>query len=116
MSGIFSDRALRTMAAVASALSISFGCKVGPNYQTPRVETSGSFSNATTQSMGGARTSPTTKQSVVDAQSGPWIDWWTKFNDPQLDSLVTRALAANHELAIARARVQRARAMERIAK
>src|SRR6266566_8458445 len=61
-------------------------------------------------------TSPTTKHSVVDAQSAPWVDWWTKFNDPQLDSLVTRALAANHELAIARARVQEARAMERIAK
>src|SRR5260221_3663275 len=61
-------------------------------------------------------TSPTTKQSVVDTQSAPWIDWWTKFNDPQLDSLVTRALKANHELAVATARVNEARAAERVAK
>jgi multidrug efflux system outer membrane protein len=101
-------RALRMTAAIMSALLISFGCKVGPNYKAPRVETPGSFANA--------QASPTTKQSVVDAQSAPWVEWWTKFNDPQLDSLVARALAANHELAIARARVQEARAMERIAK
>src|SRR6266566_5952611 len=107
-------RAPRMAAAVASALLISFGCKVGPNYQSPRVETPGSFSNATAQAASGPSTSPTTKHSVVDAQSAPWIDWWTKFNDPQLDSLVSRALTANHELAIARARVQEARAMERI--
>lgn len=109
-------RALQITAGTASGLLVSFGCKVGPNYQAPRVETPGSFSNATAQAAGGPSTSPTMKQSVVDAQSAPWIDWWTKFNDPQLDSLVTRALAANHELAIARARVQEARAMERIAK
>jgi NodT family efflux transporter outer membrane factor (OMF) lipoprotein len=102
-------------AGIASSLLISFGCKVGPNYQAPRVETPGSFSNATAQRASGPSTSPTTKRSVVDAQSGPWIDWWTKFNDPQLDSLVRRALAANHELAIAQARVQEARAIERIA-
>src|SRR5216683_1606841 len=109
-------RALRMTAVVPLALFISFGCKVGPNYRAPRVETPGSFSNATAHAAGGPSTSPTTKQSVVDAQSAPWIDWWTKFNDPQLDSLVARALKANHDLAIARARVQEARAMERIAK
>jgi multidrug efflux system outer membrane protein len=116
MSGTFPAHASRMTAAITLALLISFGCKVGPNYQAPRVETPGSFSNATAQAASGPSTSLTTKQSVVDAQSTPWIDWWTKFNDRQLDSLVTRALAANHELAIARARVQEARAMERIAK
>src|SRR5260221_6277571 len=101
---------------IVLGLLISLGCRVGPNYRAPRVETPGSFSNATAKAAGGPSTAPTTKQSVVDAQSAPWIDWWTKFNDPQLDSLVKRAVAGNHELAIARARVQEARAMERIAK
>src|SRR6266581_2594394 len=116
MSGRFPARALRMTAAVASALFISLGCKVGPNYQSPRIETPGSFSNATAKSTSGPSTSPTTKQSIVDAQGAPWIDWWTKFNDPQLNSLVTRALKANHELAVATARVNEARAAERVAR
>jgi NodT family efflux transporter outer membrane factor (OMF) lipoprotein len=49
-------------------------------------------------------------------KQSPWIDWWTKFDDRQLDSLITRAVVANHELTIARARVQEARAVEKIAK
>src|SRR3954464_2247459 len=108
MSGPFPARPLRMRAAFASALFISFGCKVGPNYQAPRVETPGSFSNATAHAASAPSTWPTTMQSVVDARGSPWIDWWTKFNDPQLDSLVTRALKANHELAVARARVNEA--------
>src|SRR5579862_7238653 len=116
MSGTTSAKALRITSSVALALLVSFGCKVGPNYQSPRIETPESFSNATAQTAGSPSTLPATTQSITDIQNAPWIDWWTKFNDPQLDSLVTRALAANHELAIARARVQEARAMERIAK
>jgi NodT family efflux transporter outer membrane factor (OMF) lipoprotein len=87
------------------------GCKVGPNYHAPEVETPPSYRNATTQTT----TSPTT-QSAIDAEHTPWVDWWTNFDDAELNSLIRRALVANHELAIARARVQEARAIERIAK
>src|SRR5436190_5348221 len=96
---------------VASALLITSGCKVGPNYQAPHVETLESFANAVTQPTTGPSTSPTTNQSIIDREHAPWIDWWTKFDDHELDALVIRALAANHELAIARARVQEARAV-----
>ncbi|HVS26565.1 MAG TPA: TolC family protein [Burkholderiales bacterium] len=41
--------------------------------------------------------------------------WWKDFNDPLLDDLVTRALAANHDLKIAAARVREARAFETVA-
>ena len=109
-------RTLRMAAGITSALLILCGCKVGPNYKAPRVETPRSFSNATTRTTTASSTSPTTAQSIVDTENAPWIEWWTKFNDSQLDSFVTRALAANHELAVARARVQEARAMERMAK
>ena len=37
-------------------------------------------------------------------------DWWTLFNDPQLDALEQQALASSPTLAIASARVERARA------
>src|SRR4051812_4454538 len=88
--------------AALVACFIAAGCKVGPDYHAPRIETPASFRNATTQA-------------AVDAEQATWVDWWTKFEDPELDSLVTRALAANHEMAVARARVQEARAIERIA-
>lgn len=37
-------------------------------------------------------------------------DWWTAFNDPQLDALVARALAESPSLVAARARIARAAA------
>src|SRR6184192_1918681 len=107
-----SARAILVTIGAASGLLISPGCKVGPNYHAPRIETPASFANTTTQPT----TSPTTRQSVLEGEHAPWIDWWTRFNDSQLNSLVTRALAANHELAVAQARVQEARAIERIAR
>jgi len=41
--------------------------------------------------------------------------WWKSFNDPQLDSLVERAVGTNQDLRIAEARVREARAFYRIA-
>jgi NodT family efflux transporter outer membrane factor (OMF) lipoprotein len=96
---------------LAACLGVS-GCKVGPDYRAPQVETPRAFANATTRP---ATTMPTT-QSTIDTSHEPWVNWWTKFDDAQLDSLVARALKANHELAIAKARVKEARAIERIAK
>ena len=117
MTRTFPRRALRTAAGAMCSLLLGFGCKVGPDYRAPRVETPTSFaSTAPASKPNGPTTSPATGQSVIDTGHAPWIDWWTKFNDAQLNSLVTRALAANHELAVARAHVQEARAIERIAK
>lgn len=36
--------------------------------------------------------------------------WWTAFNDPTLDSLIELAVAANHDLRIAQARLRQSRA------
>jgi multidrug efflux system outer membrane protein len=41
--------------------------------------------------------------------------WWTEFHDPELDDLVTRAVAGNLDLKIAAARVREARAARGIA-
>jgi NodT family efflux transporter outer membrane factor (OMF) lipoprotein len=40
--------------------------------------------------------------------------WWKSFNDPQLNSLIERAVKSNHDLRIAEARVREARAQYRI--
>ncbi|HLU38627.1 MAG TPA: TolC family protein, partial [Planctomycetota bacterium] len=42
-------------------------------------------------------------------------DWWTAFRDPRLDTLVARALARNHDLEAAAARLAAAIAQGRIA-
>jgi outer membrane protein TolC len=42
-------------------------------------------------------------------------DWWRTFNDPELDSLIDRAVRSNLDLSIAQARVREARAQYGIA-
>jgi multidrug efflux system outer membrane protein len=47
---------------------------------------------------------------VAQSALPPAERWWTLFNDPVLDRLVDEALAANHDLKAAAARVEQARA------
>jgi NodT family efflux transporter outer membrane factor (OMF) lipoprotein len=49
-------------------------------------------------------------------QDGPWpnVHWWQRWQDPQLDRLITRALANQPSLRIAQARVDMAEAQARI--
>jgi NodT family efflux transporter outer membrane factor (OMF) lipoprotein len=83
------------------------GCEVGPNYNAPKADVPSTFAITNRPT-----TNPT---SVANAEQPAWVDWWTKFDDQELDSLVCRSLSANHELKIAAARVQEARAVERVA-
>src|SRR5258708_1722865 len=50
---------------------------------------------------------------LVVASSAPEATWWKTFGDPELDSLVQRALASNLDVRIAVARVREARALFR---
>lgn len=92
-------------AAIAAALG---GCAVGPNYKTPSTPVPGAFdvgpaSPATTQP-----TQPTTAANrPVDITR-----WWESMGDPELDSLVTRAIRANLDLKIALSRLQQVRTQE----
>jgi NodT family efflux transporter outer membrane factor (OMF) lipoprotein len=81
---------------------------VGPDYESPATETSANFGEVAPPGVPG-------QASRIDIGQPVWIDWWSKFEDPELDSLVARAVAANHELRIVAARVQEARAIERMA-
>ena len=90
------------------ALSCS-GCKVGPDYHAPASDVPRAFGETHAREGVAGQYSDTLSGLPV------WIDWWTKFQDAQLDSLVARAVKANHELRIAAARVQQARAEERMA-
>jgi NodT family efflux transporter outer membrane factor (OMF) lipoprotein len=84
----------------ASALT---ACAAGPDYKTPAA--------------------PTTAAASFMGAVGPAIStaaaqdrWWTLYRDPLLDGLVGDALAANTDIRVAVARIERARASLRGAK
>jgi NodT family efflux transporter outer membrane factor (OMF) lipoprotein len=72
------------------------GCMVGPNYKEPAPATPVTFAN---QDQSGVSTLE------------PERAWWSGFNDQTLNRLVELALAGNHDLRIAAARLREARAL-----
>jgi outer membrane protein, multidrug efflux system len=72
------------------------GCAVGPTYRRPSMSVPQQWAGA--PSRGTAPRMPVTDQ------------WWKTFHDPELESLVSRAVAANLDLRLAAARVEEARA------
>jgi NodT family efflux transporter outer membrane factor (OMF) lipoprotein len=75
------------------------GCTVGPDYQRPPVEAPAEF-----KEMKGWR-------AATPADALPRGDWWTAFNDPDLDALMKRVDVSNFNLRAAEARVRQARAL-----
>ncbi|MFG1175359.1 efflux transporter outer membrane subunit [Erwiniaceae bacterium CAU 1747] len=86
----------RTATLVAAVLALS-ACAVGPDYRAPTASTPGSFNSL--QSGSASRPEAT----AVNAS------WWKSFNDPQLDSLIERAIAGNLSLQQAVLRIAGAR-------
>lgn len=74
------------------------GCAVGPYYVAPP---------------------PIPASQFIQAHAAPFVanppptQWWSHFNDPVLSQLVTDALARNHDLRVAQARLAEARALRR---
>ncbi|MCI3179082.1 RND transporter [Caulobacter sp. CCUG 60055] len=97
--------ALRRLLAVAGAAALTAACAaVGPNYRLPE----GAVVNA-----------PAAKAAFVGAdfaavnQAPVPDDWWRLYDDPVLDGLVEQALAANADLRVAAANLERAQAAVR---
>jgi len=98
------------MSACSRIIGLSFaavlaGCTVGPNYRAPRLNMPVEFSAATTQPA----TYPTTLPTVASSPPFELAHWWESLNDPELDSLIGRAIVANPDLQIAVNRLQEAR-------
>lgn len=91
------------MLVLAASAAVLAGCKVGPNYAPP------STTNVPA-SWGDSTTQDSRVKSPAIAEVADLSRWWTRFNDPVLDSLVDRAAARNTDLRRAEARVQQARA------
>jgi outer membrane protein, multidrug efflux system len=78
------------------------GCAaVGKNYQRPEMTPPAAFRDAAP---------PQSAASMAD------LPWWEVFDDGALQELIRDALAHNHDLRIAVARVQEARALARVAR
>ncbi|HVT74213.1 MAG TPA: efflux transporter outer membrane subunit [Lacunisphaera sp.] len=78
------------------ALLLAAGCTVGPDYHAPAAKVATPAFAAV----------PATDAGGVDPDGA----WWRAFADPELGSLVDRALAANPDITIATQRVRAARA------
>ena len=91
-------RPLRLLALGALALA---GCRVGPEYCRPGVSTPEAFRDGPLAASG---------PSVAD------LPWWSVFHDAALQGLLREAVENNHDLAIAMARVEEARASAGVAR
>lgn len=70
-------------------------CAVGPDFEKPTKELPSAFENA----------------EALPKKSGDIKQWWKNFQDPQLDSLIERALKNNLDLEMARTSLASARAV-----
>lgn len=89
-------KTLNLVAALLAATALS-ACAVGPNYVKPTPPAS-----AATPFVG--------SQSPEVSVAAPDDTWWRLYNDPVLSGLVADALAANTDVRVAVARIERARA------
>ncbi|WP_313652565.1 efflux transporter outer membrane subunit [Pantoea sp.] len=81
---VFYSHRLKSL-SILLALGLA-GCAVGPDYQAPKPVVPGSYHSLNSQEGSKPQTS------AINAR------WWRSFNDPQLDSLIDRAIAGNLSL------------------
>jgi NodT family efflux transporter outer membrane factor (OMF) lipoprotein len=87
------------LSAPLAAVVALTGCSMGPEYHTPAVATPAAF-----VAEAAAGSPHAGRRTEVDLRQ-----WWRSLRDPELDSLIDRALDSNFDLAIALTRVQAAR-------
>ena len=78
------------------------GCTVGPDYKSPKPDMPAAYLNPSAP--------PTTQTSTTTPRPIDVTRWWKTFNDPELDSLVERAVATNLDVMLAESRLCQARA------
>ena len=82
------------------------GCAVGPDYHPAAMNVPKGFAAAATATKP-AKSARPASQPVIDA-----ANWWKRLHDPELDSLVDRAVKGNQDIEIALNRMQEARMQE----
>jgi NodT family efflux transporter outer membrane factor (OMF) lipoprotein len=86
------------------------GCNAGPDYVRPKMQISANFS---TWPSTRPATAPSAK-TVVSMHAAPLVDlahWWEVLHDPELNSLLSRAVVGNLDMQVAIYRLQQSRAL-----
>jgi NodT family efflux transporter outer membrane factor (OMF) lipoprotein len=98
----------------ALVAAIAAGCSVGINYKTPPTTAPSKFGETstrpTTRQTSGPSTGPTTNATNRPLDPAALAVWWKSFKDPELNSLMDRAVKNNNTYLQAQARVRQARA------
>lgn len=76
-------------------------CAVGPQYQVPKSDLPQQFVSAPSSSPSSTAAEPVASVDLAR--------WWQALNDPELDSLIERAVHANPDIQMALSRLQQAR-------
>ncbi len=92
-------------ASLGLATAVLASCAVGPDYHTPHVRVPDQYAAAPAPAAPAGGTS--SAAAPVDL-----ANWWHVFGDPELDSLIERAVEANPRVLIALDRLQAARTYE----
>jgi len=87
---------------------LAAGCTVGPDYERPKMDLPGQYNADVPQSS----TSDATQPQVESKATVAIIEnWWTLFNDPELNRLESLALTNNADLQMAVARIAQAQGL-----
>jgi len=85
---------------------------VGPNYHTPEVAAPDEYAAAPRMAAAGAGGAGSAAVAPAVAAPVDLAAWWQALKDPELDSLVARAIGGNPDVLIALDRLQAARTFE----
>ena len=91
---------------VAAVLACLSACAAGPNYRMPKPDAPAAFA-----------ATPASDSGTPGAPLAPEVDmaaWWQALNNPELNSLVDRAVRSNLDLQLALDRLQQARTYESV--
>ncbi|HWY07956.1 MAG TPA: efflux transporter outer membrane subunit [Candidatus Acidoferrales bacterium] len=97
---------MKRVAPVMCAMVVSYlvtGCKVGPNYKRPAVQTPTEYREL--------KDGPQVQPQVASYADLPW---WQVFQDPTLQELIRTALKQNYDLQLATERINAGRAQVQI--
>jgi NodT family efflux transporter outer membrane factor (OMF) lipoprotein len=89
--------------------SLAAGCAAGPSYHTPQVPAPPGYAEEVAVR---APTAPPESAAAAEVPAVDLTDWWHALRDPELDSLIERAISGNPDLIIALDRLQAARTFE----
>jgi NodT family efflux transporter outer membrane factor (OMF) lipoprotein len=98
--------AARSFLVIAGLGGLLAGCTVGPDYRAPETPVPPAFDAASAAAGTAAKTTAAPPIEVAK--------WWRALNDPELDSLIERAIKSSPDIEIALTRLQEARTQEAV--